>query len=307
MSAPSILVTGATGLQGGAVVDALLADGASVRALVRDPASESSRKLANRGVELVKGHFDDVASLQSAMKGVRGLFSMQNPPLPHDLDAELRTGRNLVDTALASGIDTFVHTSVARAGDQQSFVGWKDGRWFREYWNSKSGVNDMVRTAGFPHWVILKPALLMTNYLPPRARWMWPSLEKSGRIVTAVEMDTKLDMIDPADLGRFAAAAFANPDHFHGQEIDLAAEALTPVEIAEIISQATGKTVPVVHVTAEEAKAQGVPPGVVQSEEWDNVEGYKVDLDKAGSYGIKLTTFAVFARKHASEFSIGNR
>jgi uncharacterized protein YbjT (DUF2867 family) len=307
MAAPSILVTGATGLQGGAVVDALLADGASVRALVRDPASESSRKLANRGVELVKGDFDDVASLQSAMKGMRGLFSMQNPPLPHDLDVELRTGRNLVDTALASGIDTFVHTSVARAGDQQSFVGWNEGRWFREYWNSKSGVNDMVRAAGFPHWVILKPALLMANYLPPRVRWMWPSLEKSGRIVTAVEMDTKLDMIDPADLGRFAAAAFANPDHFHGQEIDLAAEALTPVEIAEIISQATGKTVPVVHVTAEEAKAQGVPPGVVQSEEWDNVEGYKVDLDKAGSYGIKLTTFAVFARKHASEFSIGNR
>jgi len=305
MSKTLILVTGGTGTQGGAVIDALLARQVPIRALVRDPASAAAQALAARGVELAQGDFDDASSLAAAMAGVDGVFSMQNPPLPSDLEAELRAGRNLIDAARAAGIDTFVHTSVARAGDQRDFSGWTEGRWWRDYWDSKSGVNDMVRAASFVHWVILKPAYMMDNYVPPKAHWMYPTLETSGEIVTAMRPDTRLDLIDAADVGRFAAEAFMDPSRFQGQDIDLAAEALTMTEIADIIAQAAGKPVTVLHATAEEGVARGYSAGLMLSDQWCNVEGYKVDLAKAHSHGITLTSFADFARRHVRSFLTG--
>lgn len=297
-----ILVTGA---QGGAVVAALRARGVPVRALVRDPASAEATALAASGVEIARGDFDDRDGLLAAMAGARGVFSMQNPPSPQDPDAELRAGRNLIAAGRAAGVDTFVHTSVARAGDQAGFVGWDEGRWWPDYWNSKSGVNDMVRSAGFPHWVVLKPAYMMVNYLPPKAHWMCPTLETTGEIVTAMRPDTTLDLIDAADIGSFAAEAFIDPARFDGQDIDLAAEALTPAEIAATIAQATGKPVTAVHATPEEGAARGYSAGLMRSEEWNNVEGYKVDVARAKSHGIALTAFAEFARRHAGDFRIG--
>lgn len=305
MAHTRILVTGGTGAQGGAVIDALLARHVPVRALVRDPASDAAIALAARGVELAKGDFDDAPSLTVAMADVGAVFSMQNPPRPPDLESELRAGRHLIEAALTAGVGTFVHTSVARAGDQRDFSGWAEGRWWNEYWDSKSGVNDMVRAAGFPHWVILKPAYMMANYVPPKARWMYPTLEIRGEIMTALHPETRLDLIDAADVGQFAAEAFLDPARFHGKDIDLAAEALTMGEIAETIAKAAGKRVTVVHAATEEGIKHGYSPGLMQSEQWCNVEGYKVDLAQARSHGIALASFAEFARRHARAFMIG--
>ncbi|WP_163956726.1 NmrA family NAD(P)-binding protein [Sphingomonas insulae] len=74
-----VLVTGASGNQGGAVVRALLQTGRPVRALVRNPDAASAQALAAQGVEVVKGDFDDAASLDAALVGVAGVFSMQMP------------------------------------------------------------------------------------------------------------------------------------------------------------------------------------------------------------------------------------
>lgn len=124
-----ILVAGATGKQGGAVVDALLQAGRPVRALTRDPASAAGQALAARGVEVVKGDYHDSASLDAAMAGVWGVFSVQMGSHPGDPDTEIVTGKALVDAAGRAGVDMIVHTSVARAGDQENFVGWDEGRW----------------------------------------------------------------------------------------------------------------------------------------------------------------------------------
>ncbi|MDO7834410.1 NmrA family NAD(P)-binding protein [Sphingobium sp. HBC34] len=301
-----ILVTGATGMQGGATVDALLANGFTVRALVRDPQSASSSALAARGVELARGDFDDLASLDAAMHGVDGVFSMQLPPLPGDLDSEVRAGRNLVEAAKRAGVDMFVHTSVARAGDQEHFVGWAEGRWWPDYWNSKSAVNDLVRSAGFPHWTVLKPAFMMENFIPPKAAWMFPQLSQ-GFIGTAMAKGARLDLIAASDVGRFAAAAFADPDRFNGQDITLAAEALDMDAVAAIIAEVTGKAVVARHMTTEEAVSAGNHPGLVSSQEWASIEGYKVDLARAHAFGIPLERFADWARRHSEDFEIAVR
>ena len=298
-----ILVAGATGAQGGAVIDALLEKGMPARALVRDPRSPAAQALAARGVELAAGSFDDESSLARAMIGAAGVFSVQVPPAPDDPESELRAGRNLIGAARKAGVGMFVHTSVARAGDQESFAGWPGGQWPAGYWNSKSGVNDMVRAAGFPHWVILKPAFMMECYIPPKVERICPMLVR-GIVGTAMEKGRKLDLIAAADIGRFAAAAFADPERFHGQEIDLAAQSLDTDGIAAAIAEATGKPAVARHMTPEEAIAEGNSPHIVSSQQWANVEGYQVDLDRARAHGIALQNFAQWARLHKEDFVI---
>jgi uncharacterized protein YbjT (DUF2867 family) len=300
-----ILVTGATGAQGGAVARALLDAGYRVRAIARDPATASARVLAERGVEVLQGDFDDVVSLDVAASGVDGVFSMQMPPQPGDPEREIRTGCALVDAAYRAGLRTFVHTSVARAGDQGGFIGWDEGRWSPIYWNSKSAVNDAVAKRGFEHFVILKPAYMMDNLLPPKAAFMYPALATHGRLETALAPDTRLDLIAAADMGAFAAAAFAAPERFDGHSIDLAAESLTMDEIAAKLAAGTGKSVIAVSLSEDEAVTRGINPGVASSQAWNNVEGYKVDLAATRSWGVPVTSFDRWVADHRDKFVIG--
>ena len=300
-----ILVTGATGKQGGAVVNSLLQAGRTVRAMTRDTTSAAAQALAERGVEVVKGDFNDSASLDAAMAGVHGVFSMQMGSHPGDPDTEIVTGKALIEAAGRADVDTVVHTSVARAGDQKNFVGWDEGRWEPLYWNNKSAVIDMVKTQGFRHWVILKPAMIMEDIVPPMADAQYPSLRKRGRFETAIEANTGIDWIAAKDIGAFAAAAFADPERFHGHEIDLAAETFTLPEVAAKISKATGKPVSAVTLSEEEMLAQPFGALFFRHESWNNVEGYKVGLDAVRRWGIPLTTLDQFIEQHRDKFVIG--
>jgi len=171
--------------------------------------------------------------------------------------------------------------------------------------NNKAAVIDMVKTQGFRHWVILKPAMIMEDILPPQADVQFASLRERGRFETAIEADTGIDWIAAENIGAFAAAAFADPERFHGHEIDLAAETFTLPEVAAKISKATGKPVSAIMLSEEEMLAK--PFGAIASmhESWNNVEGYKVDLDAVRSWGVPLTTLDLFIEKHQDEFVIG--
>ncbi len=256
-------------------------------------------------MEVVKGDFNDPASLDAALAGVGGVFSMQMGSQPSDPDTEIVTGKALVEAAHRAGVSMVVHTSVARAGDQENFIGWDEGRWEPLYWNNKAAVNEMVKTRGFPHWVILKPALIMEDLVPPMVDFMFPSLAERGRFETAIEPDTRLDWIAAQDIGAFAAAAFADPERFHGHEIDLSADCVTLVEVAAKIAEVTGKPVSALTFSEDELVAQGYHSLMVRGQVWDNVEGYKVDLDAVRSWGVPLTTLDQFIKQHRDKFVIG--
>lgn len=305
-SAPGpILVTGATGKQGGAVIRALLKAGRTVRALTRDPHSVAGKTLSAQGVEVVKGDFNDSASLYAALTGADGVFSMQMGSHPGDPETEVVTGRALVEAAHSAGVRVIVHTSVARAGDQKNFIGWDEARWEPLYWNNKAAVNDMVKAQGFPYWVILKPAMIMENLIPPMVDFMYPSLAERGQFETAIESDTRLDWIAAQDIGAFAAAAFADPENFHGNEIDLSAECVTMAEIATKMTEATGKQVLALTFSEDELVKRGDHALMIRGHVWDNVEGYKVDIDGVRSWGIPLTTFDEFIEQNRDKFIIG--
>lgn len=298
----TVLVTGATGMQGGATVEALRDAGFTVRALVRAPASPKAVALAAKGVVLAQGHFDDPTGLSRAMEGADGVFFMQNVSPPDDPGAEVRHGRNLVEAARQAGVTAFVHTSVARAGRQHEFAGWAEGRWPVGYWNGKSGVNDIVRDAGFARWTILKPAYMLDNFVPPKVVWMYPAL-RNRVIETAMAPDAKLDVLAASDVGRFVVAAFADPERLSGKEIDLACAKVTMPEVAQLISAATGVAVASRTHSAAELIEKGYVSGLVDSHLWANVEGYRVDIARAASFGISLETPKEWCNRNRARFA----
>jgi uncharacterized protein YbjT (DUF2867 family) len=303
MNDAPILVAGATGLQGGGVAAALLRGGFKVRALTHDSSTDAARKLAAAGAEVVEGNFDDRDSLERAAQGATGVFSVQRTPTADDPEREIRWGRNLAEAALATGIETYVHTSVARAGDERNFASWNEGRWRKIYWESKAAVNEIVKAVGLAHWTILKPALYMEDFLPPRCNLLLPALV-NGWIDTAATAATRQSLVSARDLGAFALAAFKDPSRFNAQEIPLASDALTMDEIATILSEATGKTVMARYLSEDEAIASGIDADIARTQVWWSIEGYGVDLEKVRAYGIVLDNFRDFARRQAGDFVI---
>ena len=110
----NVLVTGATGKQGGHLVRELLAHGHSVRALTRKPESAGAGALAARGVTIVGGDFADQGSLERAARGVDTVFAMSTP-FEGGETKETREGINLLRAASAVGVSHLVYSSVAGA------------------------------------------------------------------------------------------------------------------------------------------------------------------------------------------------
>jgi len=293
-----ILVAGATGAQGGATTRALLAHGRAVRALVRSPDAPAARALGEAGAELVCGDLDDAASLAQAMRGVAGVFSVQVPDIKGD-DSERRHGFALVQAARAAGVPQFVHTSVSGTAQRTSFPRWDSGHWNRKYWNDKWEIEEAVRRAGFTTWTVLRPAFMMDNFVPPKSGFMFPHL-KHGELATALHPATKMQLIAADDIGAFACAAFMAPCDFAGQEIDLAGDALTMQEVAAVLSATLGRGVASLSLTPAQALARGMSAGWVRSQEWSNEVGYQADIAALAHWGVPLTQFAAWARRHAA-------
>jgi uncharacterized protein YbjT (DUF2867 family) len=296
------LVTGATGTQGFATARALLASNHPVRLLVRNLDAPAARALESQGAELARGEFDDRASLMSALRGVNAVFSVLRPDAD-GTDSERRHGYALIEAARAAGARHFVHTSVCEAGRHTKFPRWESGYWYQKYWTDKWDVEEAVRGTGFERWTILKPAFLMDNFAEPKARIMFPHL-RAGRIVTALRPQTRVQLIAGDDVGVYAAAAITAPARFDRRNIDLASEALSMSEVADILSRTLGKRVRAEPVSPEQARAAGLHPGWVRSQEWTNEVGYRADIEALRAEGLALTSFATWVERHASEIVI---
>ena len=216
-----ILVTGATGQQGGAVAKALLEKGQKIRVMTRNP--EKAAALAKAGAEVVKGDLTDRADLQSALQGVHGVFAMSTP-FEAGMDAEVRQGTMLADAAKQASVAHYVYTSVGSA-DRKTGIPHFETKW---------KVEQHIRQIGLPA-TILRPVFFMENfgtYFPP---------SKEGVLAVPVRPSMKFQMIALKDIGEFGAAAFLSPNKFLGQAIDLAGDELTMPEVAAHLSRTKGR------------------------------------------------------------------
>ena len=110
----TVLITGATGRQGGAVIRHMLPKGWKLRALTRNPDSKVAQELARRGIEVVHGDLEDLTSLDGAARGAYGVYSVQDF-WSVGARREVQQGKNLADAAKKAGVVHFVYSSVGGA------------------------------------------------------------------------------------------------------------------------------------------------------------------------------------------------
>ncbi|SET18229.1 NmrA family NAD(P)-binding protein [Stigmatella erecta] len=297
-SKDSVLVTAATGRQGGATARALLAKGStSVRVMVRNPEQPNAKALAAAGAEVIVGDLDDPASLRAACAGARAVFSMQSPIMSAagvDFSKERQQGRHLVEAALAEGVGTFVHTATSGVGDHRNVDGWAEGRWkaHEEYWENKLATCELVRKAGFKSWTLILPSTFMDQPMLDPACFV-----DGRRLLTVIRTDRPIPLIAPEDIGQAAAAAINDPVTFNGVTLQLAGDLLTLPQIAEILSRLDSKEYVVQSGTVEEAVAAGLHPGVAQGLTYMNVAPVLARPEIARSYGLSPMSFETWARQ----------
>ncbi|MFH9438853.1 NmrA/HSCARG family protein [Streptomyces rochei] len=289
----TIAVFGATGQQGGAVVDALLDHKARVRALVRDPRSDRAQALAARGVELAVVRADDPASLADALAAVEGFYFMT--PEANSLEevkAEIRIGTALVDAAAEAGVPHVVFNSVFGA-DRERSVPQHDSKHAIEEHLRKSGLRtSMVRATAF-----------MENF----ASVLAPSLEH-GEIVLRMPLpeDVPLKMISVRDIGRVAAALLLDIAQAPGGAVDLVGDELTGPQIAAAFGAHAGlparyEALPVsvlpndldrvmfrefakaAEHPADPAVVRSIEPATLDLVEWIRASGWTAPTNAAGS------------------------
>ncbi|MBB5774940.1 NmrA/HSCARG family protein [Nonomuraea jabiensis] len=216
MDRPLILVAGATGNQGGAVVDALLehSDQWRVRALTRDPSGAPGKALAARGVEIVAGDMADKESLKQALKGAYGVFGVQNSRTA-GLKGEVQQGITLVDAARAAGVEHFVYASVGGAERVRGIP----------HFDTKWEIEQHLRAAGLPA-TVLRPTTFMDVFT------MRGASVGLGMMAAALGPRKSLQMVAVRDIGVFARLAFEQPETYTGQALELAGDQLTVPDIA---------------------------------------------------------------------------
>jgi uncharacterized protein YbjT (DUF2867 family) len=173
----TILITGVTGQQGGALAQALQGSRFHLRGLTRKPESERAAALARQGIDIVKGDLDDEATLRSALSGTWGVFGVQNAG-EAGVEREEAQGKRLATLAREAGIEHYVYTSVGSA-HKRTGVPHFDNKW---------RIEETARGLRFASYVILRPVFFMENLVAPF------SLQGST-LAWALGPDVKLQMI----------------------------------------------------------------------------------------------------------------
>ena len=215
---PLIAVIGATGKQGGSVVDALLDEGFGVRALVRDPGSPASHALRARGVDLVTGNLTDSASLDSLQIGADGVFAMSTPV--DGTDVEVAAGTAIADSALRVGVPHMVFSTVGGAERETRIA----------HFESKRRVEEHIEKLGL-HATFLRPVFFMENLTG-----FGVSIE-AGEIVVRLPLPDgiPLQMVAVRDIGKAAAAILKGGTAVEGSSIEIGGDGLTGTQIAAAI------------------------------------------------------------------------
>jgi uncharacterized protein YbjT (DUF2867 family) len=276
-----VLVVGATGNQGGAVVDHLLASDAAfdVRGLTRDATSDAAAALEDRGVTMVEGDLDDPETLRDPVSDADAVFAVTNF-WTQGYDAQVRQGNAIADVASEEGVDQFVFSGVG-SHDEDTGV---------PHFDSAGEIDDHIRSLDLP-WTVLKPVFFMEN-LEAFAE----DVVDDGQLALPLAEGVGLQMVTNDDLGHAAAVALANPEEFVGESIDVAGDERTLAETADILTAVTGREVEAVHVPIAEAYETFGEEFTVMCE-WFNEVGYSADVPGLESrFGFAFTDLETYLR-----------
>jgi uncharacterized protein YbjT (DUF2867 family) len=277
-----ILVTGATGKQGGATLRYLAKTGGfKLRALTRKPDGDAAKALAKLGAEIVKGDLDDAASLESALTGAWGVYAVQNT-WEAGVEKEEEQGKRIAKLAREKGVQRFVYASVGSAHKKTGIP----------HFENKFRVEETLKALGFPSYAIIRPVFFMENLLSP---WFL----NGDKLVTTLPPNVKLQMIASDDIGKYGAKAFSDADKLKNVDFDIAGDSVTMPEAAAGVSQILGKTITYQPIPIAAVRQNS--EDMAKMLEWFESTGYSADI--AGNekrFGIHALTFAEWIRTQRS-------
>ncbi|QPH52276.1 NmrA/HSCARG family protein [Pontivivens ytuae] len=258
----TVVVCGATGKQGSAVVEALMQSPSNwrIKALTRNPASVGARALAERGVDLVLGDMDRPDTLKQAFDGAYGVFSVQ-PNALTDEGREVRCGRNVTEAAQSAGVSHLIYSSVGGA-ERHSGV---------PHFEAKRQIELHVLESGVPA-TILRPASFMDNFASLAMRITLLSMFR-----TRMSSATKLQLIATRDIGRFAVRALERPDAHIGAQLELAGDSLTVDQIVTTLR--SGRVRPTFALRLPSWVVRKLPEDFPVMVDWFEREGFAADID----------------------------
>ncbi|KAL0939662.1 nucleoside-diphosphate-sugar epimerase family protein [Colletotrichum truncatum] len=292
----ALLITGATGKQGGAVINALLQRQPSdflLLAVTRNAQSASAQRLAakSKNIKLVEGDLDATPALFASAKAAAGtvplwgVYSVQVPAMnSKKSDSEVRQGKALVDESIKAGVQHFVYSSVERGGDERS-------------WSNPTPVPHFITKHQIEHhlrdstangksqmgWTILRPVIFMDNLQPGFFGKVFFTLLRD------VMKDKPLQWIATKDIGFFGAEAFHNPEKWNKRAIGLASDELTYAQLSQTFQKVTGEPAGTTLGVLGKALKHGVSEVGVMVD-WFKNDGYKANIAEVKKVHPNATT-----------------
>ena len=237
-----LVVFGATGNQGGSIVNFVLQDpelskAYKVRGVTRDVSKPAAQTLQAKGVEMVAGDVDDVAGLSAVLRDADTVFFLTGAAMPPvSLEQEIAQGKAVTDAAIAAGAQYLIYSTLPRcsavSGGKYTGV---------VHFDVKADVEDNIRKAPIKS-AFFAPGSFMSNFasaLKPR-----PNGDGTYSMTNCVKSTAQLPLIDTVgDTGKYVGAILAAPEKFEGQTICGASKLYSLGEMVQIMSEKTGKTV----------------------------------------------------------------
>jgi NAD(P)H dehydrogenase (quinone) len=242
-----ILITGASGKTGRAVILALIAKGETVCALVHRP--DQTRTMQDLGVqEVVIGDMRDQAAMGQAARGARAIYHI----CPNMHPDEVAIGQVVIAAARAAGVERLVYHSVLHPQTEAMPHHWQ-----------KLHVEERLFESGLGY-TILQPAAYMQNVLA-----YWDQIVEQGVYPVPYSVETRLSMVDLEDVAEVAAIILTEPGHVDATYELVGVEALSQTEVAAVLGQRLGRPVRAQAVPLDEwerkARASGMSDYAVET------------------------------------------
>jgi uncharacterized protein YbjT (DUF2867 family) len=251
-----ILVTGATGQQGGSLARLLLQKKHKVYALTRNTQSSAAQDLRNKGANVVKGDLDDSDSLERAVKDVESIFLM-GTPFEDGTEGETRRGKLMADIAKENKVEHLVYSSVANA-DKNTGI---------PHFESKYTVEQHIKNLGIPY-TIIGPTFFMENLVGP-------GLEQ-GQLALPLSPSSILQQSALENIAEFSALVLERRKPFLGKRIDIASDEMTGEQAAKILSDELGHRIRYVHIPLEQVRQAN--EDMARMYEWYERIGTGIDI-----------------------------
>ena len=234
-----ILVTGATGQQGGALARLLLQKKHEVYALIRntEPESPKAQNLRNLGAKLIKGDLDNPESLEQATNGVDSVFLM-GTWVEVGTEGETRRGKMMVDIAKEKKIEHLVYSSVVNA-DKNTGI---------PHFESKYKVEQHIKNCGIPY-TIIGPTFFMDNMLS----YSRAGLQR-GQLALPLSPSLILQQSALENIAEFFALVLERHNSFLGKRIDIASDEITGEQAAKVLSDESRRKISYVQVPLEQIR-----------------------------------------------------